>query len=49
MDEKQRQTLTLLNITRIPTHDLIVPRGQLPEKLQTEITPSEAAKLLVAG
>jgi KAP-like P-loop domain-containing protein len=49
MNDKQKRTLALLNITRVPDLDLIVPRGQLPEKLQAEITPSETAKLLVAG
>jgi GTPase SAR1 family protein len=49
MNQKQKETLALLNITRIPTLDLIVPRGKLPEKLQAEISPSETAKLLVAG
>ena len=50
MDQKQKDTLALLNITIVPTADLIVPRrGKLPEKLAIEIGASEAVKLLVAG
>lgn len=49
MNEKQKQTIALLNIASVPPSGLIVPRGQLPEKLQAEIDASEGAKLLVAG
>src|SRR6476660_7171482 len=49
MNENQRKTLELLNVSTVPTLDLIVPRGVLPETLEAEICSSNSVKLLVAG
>jgi hypothetical protein len=49
MDHRQRRTLELLNASTIPEMNLIVPRGTLPETLETEICSSDSVKLLVAG
>lgn len=49
MDQPQRSTLALLNVSTIPDLDLIVPRGTLPETLESEICSSETVKVLVAG
>ncbi len=49
MNKDQKKTLELLLPNSIPTMELIVPRGNLPEQLHAEILPSDSAKLLVAG
>ena len=49
MNEKQRTTLELLNVTTIPKLEFIVPRGHLPETLEAEICSSDSVKVLVAG
>ncbi|HEX3103216.1 MAG TPA: hypothetical protein VHQ22_02125 [Terriglobales bacterium] len=49
MNEQQRVTLELLNTMTVPELELIVPRGRLPETLETEICSGDTVKLLVAG
>lgn len=49
MTEEQRTTLELLNVSTVPTLDLVVPRGRLPETLEAEICSGDKVKLLVAG
>jgi len=49
MDQQQRSTLALLNVSTVPDLDLIVPRGTLPETLESEICSTDTVKVLVAG
>lgn len=49
MTPEQKKTLSLLLTNAVPTNELIVPRGNLPEQLHAEIVSGDAVKLLVAG
>lgn len=49
MTEDQKRTLSMLSPITTPTPELIVPRTNLPEELQAEITPAEPVKIFVAG
>lgn len=49
MNEQQRKTLELLNVSTVPDLNLIIPRGTLPETLKAEIASADGVKLLVAG
>jgi len=47
--EDQKRTLSLLLPNAVPTTDLIVPRGNLPDQLYADILSGDTVKLLVAG
>jgi|SRR5208282_3712704 len=49
MTSDQRKTLSMLSPITTPAREVIVPRTNIPEQLQTEIESSEPVKIFVAG